>query len=374
MKWSPNTLPKITISFYTRKEWCIFMKMPNGYGSITKLPGNRRKPWRVRKTVGWETDPSTKTVKQKYINIGYYASKADALQALAKYNEDPYDLHLASITFEEVYEKWSETHFEKIKDTNGYKAAYKLCGKLDKMRMVDIKLDHLQRVCDESGKNTPTLKTLKNMWNLMWKYCEIHEILPKGSKETISYVDIKKAGNPNAYDRKPFTKKDVARLWKIVNSNEYYSVVLILIYTGLRISELLDLKKSEVNMEERWFKVLESKTNAGIRTVPIAKKVLPFFEYWMTKNDCEYLISTPDAKHFEYRNYYDSYWKPLMKSANMDAYTPHCTRHTCVSLLTAAKVDERFIQKIVGHKGQNVTQVVYTHLEIQELIEEIDKI
>ena len=43
-------------------------------------------------------------------------------------------------------------------------------------------------------------------------------------------------------------------------------------------------------------------------------------------------------------------------------------------VFTAAKVDERFIQKIVGHKGQNVTQHFYTHLEIQELINEIDKI
>lgn len=58
----------------------------------------------------------------------------------------------------------------------------------------------------------------------------------------------------------------------------------------------------------------------------------------------------------------------------MENHRPHDTRHTCVSLLTAKKVDERFIQKIVGHKGQNVTRVVYTHLEIQKLLNEIDKI
>ena len=58
----------------------------------------------------------------------------------------------------------------------------------------------------------------------------------------------------------------------------------------------------------------------------------------------------------------------------MESHRPHDTRHTCISMLTAAKVDERFIQKIVGHKGQNVTQQVYTHLEIEELITEIDKI
>lgn len=49
-------------------------------------------------------------------------------------------------------------------------------------------------------------------------------------------------------------------------------------------------------------------------------------------------------------------------------------RHTCVSLLTEAGVDERMIKKIVGHKGIGVTQQVYTHFEIAALIEAIDKI
>ena len=84
-------------------------------------------------------------------------------------------------------------------------------------------------------------------------------------------------------------------------------------------------------------------------------------------------LSTPDGKHFEYRNYYDSYWKPLLLPLNMK-HRPHDCRHTCVSLLTAVNVDERTIKRIVGHKGQGVTQQVYTHFEIETLLEAIDKI
>jgi integrase len=58
----------------------------------------------------------------------------------------------------------------------------------------------------------------------------------------------------------------------------------------------------------------------------------------------------------------------------MPNHKPHDTRHTCVSLLTAAGVDDKIIKKIVGHKGQSVTETVYTHFEIQQLIEAIDKI
>ena len=63
-----------------------------------------------------------------------------------------------------------------------------------------------------------------------------------------------------------------------------------------------------------------------------------------------------------------------MNSLSLEKYTPHCTRHTCVSLLTEAGVDERIIQKIVGHKGQNVTQAVYTHLDLDTKLDAINRI
>lgn len=147
----------------------------------------------------------------------------------------------------------------------------------------------------------------------------------------------------------------------------------MLLYTGCRISELLDLKKEHVNLKEHYFNIVHAKTAAGIRIVPIADKVLPFFEYWYSLNDCEYLLSTPESKHFTYRNYFDSYWSPLVEVLNID-HTPHCTRHTCISMLTVAGVDDKVIKKIVGHKGQSVTEVVYTHFEIEELLDAINRI
>ena len=43
------------------------MKLPNGYGSVYKLSGNRRKPWAARVTDGWVNDAKTKKSKQKYM-------------------------------------------------------------------------------------------------------------------------------------------------------------------------------------------------------------------------------------------------------------------------------------------------------------------
>lgn len=350
------------------------MKLPNGYGSVYRLSGNRRKPWAVRITVSRKEDKEGK-IHWKYKYLGYYESQSEALIALAHYNENPYDMDANKTTFAEVYEKWSAEHYPKISKSNinGYNASYKLCGPLYSMRFNDIKKSHLQGVVDNCGKNYPTLRKLKVLFTVMYKFALENDIC---SKDYSQYVDIAqyKDQNPNAYNRKPFSSAEIETVWKWKDANEYVSVILMLIYSGCRISELLDLKKEDVNIGERWFDITKSKTKSGIRKTPIAKKVLPFFEYWYNKNDCEYLISTPDAKHFIYRNYYDSYWKPLIDQMGMPTHRPHDTRHTCISLLTAVRVDDKIIKKIVGHKGQSVTEIVYTHFEIQQLIDAIDLI
>ena len=352
------------------------MNLPNGFGSVYKLSGKRRRPWVARKTTGWTFDE----VKQKsypiYQFIGYYATRSEALIALTEYNKDPYDLKNNVITFGEVYEKWSEEHFKKVSQSNinGVKASYKLCGSINDMKFVEIKLAHLQKVVDESGKNTPTLKKLKTTFNMMWDYAVMHEIVSKDKRDMIEYLDISQAGNPDAIEREVFSKAEIKKLWDNVIRGEKFQIPLILIYTGLRIGELMELKKADVHLEEKWFFVRDSKTDAGIREVPIAEKILPFFEHWVTAHDSDYAFPNNRGRKFTDYGFRDTVWTPVTKDLQMDSHRPHDTRHTCVSLLTEVGVDERIIKKIVGHKGQGVTQQVYTHLDMDVKREAINKI
>ena len=120
--------------------------------------------------------------------------------------------------------------------------------------------------------------------------------------------------------------------------------------------------------------MIASKTENGIRKVPIADKVLPFYKAWYESSDCEYLLHTENNEHFQYRNYRDSYWFPLMEALGMK-HQPHDTRHTCISMLTEAHVEPTMIKKIVGHSGaMTLTERVYTHLDIEVLVAEINKI
>ena len=157
--------------------------------------------------------------------------------------------------------------------------------------------------------------------------------------------------------------------------NKYYQIILMLLYNGVRISEFLDLKKENVHLDEQYFDVVCSKTENGIRKVPIADKVLPFYREWFESDaGCEYLIYSEGGKHFKYRNYYEGYFKPLMEQLEI-SHTPHCCRHTCISMLAEAGVDQTVIKKIVGHSGaMTLTEKVYTHFDVRELVAAVNRI
>lgn len=344
------------------------MKLPNGFGTVYKLSGKRRKPWIVRKTVGWDG------TKQIVESVGTYATKSEALQALADYNDNPFDLIMSKLTFSDIYEKWAATVFND--DTNkstkrNYEAAYKASAALHDMKISDIKLRHLQNVLDECPNGYESCKRIRILYNKLYGYCMEHEYIKKNYAEFLKVPKAESAG-----ERKAFTSDEITKLWNSLNKNEYVQLVLILIYSGVRISELLNLKKSDVHLSEQWFLVRESKTESGRnRVVPIANKVLPFWESFFIRSKCEYAISTVNGNHnLTYDNFKKSYWAPLMSQLNME-HTPHETRHTCISQLVVRNVNQTIIKKIVGHKSiMNLTEKVYTHIEIQELLEAINKI
>ena len=350
------------------------MKNPNGYGSVKKMSGKRRRPYIVRITSGWEINPETGKRKQLFQKIGYAATKQEGLQMLADYHLNPFDTSAGKMTFQDIFELWSKEKYPTVSrsNVNGYNAAYKLCGPLYNKTFRDIRLAELQLVVDTCGKNYPTLRKLKVLFNQLYDYALKNDICNKDYSE---YVDIvkHKDKNPNKNNRTKFTKEEIRRLWE-VSYDPFYQTVLMLIYNGCRITEFLDLKKENVHLDEQYFDVISSKTENGIRKVPIADKVLPFYKAWYESSDCEYLLHTNDHKHFLYRNYYDSYWTPLIENLNME-HSPHDTRHTCISLLAESHVDQTMIKKIVGHAGaMSLTEKVYTHLDIQALVESINKL
>lgn len=352
------------------------MKQPNGYGSVTKLSGKRRRPWIVKKTSGFDLNEKTGKVTQKYIIIGYAATKKEGLDMLADYNRNPYDLIAAKMTFEEVFDEYKKEKFPTISENNqnGYIAAFKACEDIHDLIFKDLRLKDLQDIIDTCGKNFPTLKKIKTLFNQMYKFAMKNDICNKDYAQFVNVIKYKNK-NPDKLLRDKFTNEEIKTVYDLSKDHKWYSIVLMLLFNGCRISEFLNLKKENINIEKQYFDIIKSKTENGIRRVPIGDGLVPYYKAWLNDGiESEYLLHTDTGAVLDYRNYYDSYWKPLMDQINCNK-TPHCARHTCVSMLKETEIPETNIKKIVGHSGSmTLTERVYTHLDITILIDAINKI
>ena len=174
-------------------------KLPNGYGTIYKLPGKRTKPFRAVKTDKWVLDAATGKSKQIRFTIGYYATREEAMIALAEYNENPYDIKADSITFSEVYEKWNEGYFPTLSNPSSIRtitAAYAYCNGLYNMRMKDIRVSHLEGTILNADIGDSTKGRIKSLFNMMYKYAVAHDIVDK------DYASVMFAnGNPIKRER-----------------------------------------------------------------------------------------------------------------------------------------------------------------------------
>lgn len=214
----------------------------NGSGSVYNT-GRSKKPFRAVATTGFELDPVTYKAKQVRKTIGYYETREEAVVALARFKVNPLALP-ETTTVKEVYERWSAKHFEGKKDgtIKKYKAAFNLLTPIQDKPFANVYLDEWQNIADCSEKNAPTLKDYKILVGQLYKFAIQHDIVAP-DRDKSKYIDLTGFGNPNARKRERFTADEIQILWNLKDSDIYYTVILMLIYTGVRISEFLELKK-----------------------------------------------------------------------------------------------------------------------------------
>jgi len=219
------------------------MKLPNGYGSVHKLPGNRRKPYRARVTDGW--DP---TGKQIYLTIGYFETRQDALKALGLYHDNPFHIESQHITLKQVYDMWWKEKEAKIPDASikTYTWAWKQCTNLHDIAFNNIRLISLQEIVDSMCTKWASKKKFKILFNQLYDLAIANDI---SSKKYSQYIDLGK--KTTGHILKPFTLSETEILWENIDKLKYIDVVLIYLYTGFRPSELLDIEcEKGVNMNE----------------------------------------------------------------------------------------------------------------------------
>ena len=342
------------------------MRFPNGYGSIINLGKKRRKPFAVRITTGVEeylNKNGVKSYRQKYKYLGYFEKRKDALEFLAEYNTNPSILTQSNITFKELYEEWASYRYEKISKSTiaHYKVWFKHCEPLHNMPFKDIKIAHLQALIN-TCKSTSSIPKIKMFLGQIYKYAAKYDF----EKDYSKYIEM-----PTQEPKKPkvpFTSDEIKHLWANYKNINHADVFLILLYTGMRVNELLEMQIKNVNLQERYMFVEKSKTAAGIRYVPLHRDIEPLIKARL--NNSEYLITNKQNKQLKYSNFQKNY-APQIKDALGLSHTIHETRHTFISQCHRLGLNNLTVKRIVGHSNNDITEH-YTTLNINDLIKIID--
>lgn len=176
---------------------------------------------------------------------------------------------------------------------------------------------------------------------------------PKFGKYTVKYLDE---------DNLNFTLN-------VLQNNEEvfqdYVIIETLYSTGMRVSEICNLKKSDIDFENNFIKV-EGKGNK-VRLIPLTENLKNiFYEIGLNRDNNDYLFQTKKGGKL-YPKYIERVVKKYLSEISEDGKVyPHLIRHTFATHLLNRGADIRTIKELLGHESLETTSI-YAHVSIEHL-------
>lgn len=327
-------------------------KRANGTGTVTKLSGNREKPWLARKDD---------------VFIGTYRLRSDAEKALSQISDVDVSA-LFNLTFTEVYkamlpELRNVTEDHKTNLNGRYKACSALHNEIYRKIRRSQFLDEIIRLEDE-GKSKSTVQKTMQLFNHMESWAIGEGIIQANRVENLTTIAQQKSVKRILTD---------AEIEKIQNStNRAAQIVLIILGAGCRTNEIFKAKLCDCY--EDYF-VGGSKTRAGDRrTIMISEIGLKSYQALRNKaieKGCELLIDAYDGNKNQ-RNFVKRDLKNLLDELEISGVTLHSFRHTMVTQALESGVDHVALTQMIGHTDIETTKI-YTHMRPEHLRKEINK-
>ena len=343
------------------------VRLPNGFGQITKVKGNLRNPYRAMVTI--DKSPEGKCICKILKPKGYFKTYNEAYKALIKYHENPFNLS-DSVTCQELYDMWMDSR--KNRTNKNYSSAWRYCGHVYKLKVRDLRARDI-KTCIYEGtvptrtgnfrKTSVTAKyNIKYMFCMMLDYAIEHELIDKNYARDIKISDeVAEERKENYKGHSAFSKEEFNSLCENMD-DPIAEMVIIQCYMGWRPGELVSLRKSDVDLENMII-TGGSKTKAGKnRIVPIHKSI---------QNIITRLCDTSGDMLFSMS--YEKYRKSF-KELGLSNHTLHDCRKHFVTMAKKYNLDEYAIKRIVGHSIEDLTENVYTERDVKWLHDEISKI
>lgn len=370
-----------------------YKRRPNGSGTVVKLSGRRRKPFCAKVTLD---ERNLTNGEKKRLVIGTFETYQEALNALSLYSLTVNNTISKKEAMEidpEVYQKVQDKMSKKVptfldiyyildKDEfsllspqtqNSMHGAIKHLKKLHYLKIDQITLRMIQDVFDEDGSNHSTQVHMKTICTKVFRYAVVNQCIERNDDYT-SYIRIAKYEESDMH--RPYTINEILVLKKADTPEAH--IMLIFIYTGVRINELLNINRDNIHIDEKCdddgterlisYMITGSKTKAGKnRIVPIHDDIKQYVIDELLKPEKRLVDVT-------YANFTTRTVLIKVNKLLNTHHTMHDTRKTFATLCQMNNLNVYIRKKVLGHRMNDITFDVYTNESKNRLWTEVNKI
>lgn len=343
------------------------MKNPNRYGTCYKLSGKRRNPYIVRAYSG--KDEYGKPI---YQTIGYFKTKSEGLKALMEYNVKPYDILKSKLTLEDVFnlfKNYQSKYIKKRTFQTNYQQPFEFLKSLKDVEFAKLKPLNYQQIIDNLSikyKKSYLLK-IKTMLSKLYSFAILNDIIK------IDYSKGIKIIGKESKEQDCFSDIEVFKMIKNKNI-ENMDMILMLCLLGFRPTEVLNLKKDNIDIKNNFIINAGIKTNAGkYKCVPIPN-IIKSQIYKRYNNTNNYIFPNKTGNAISYSYFLNKIYKPILETLNIKYKSPKAGRHFFATISKIEKVDNKARETMIGHTDSNFTDERYTHTNFEFLKTEYEKI
>ena len=333
-----------------------------------------------------DRDPVTGQRQRMYQTVSGTKKEAEAMLNKLKYqyNNGGTITQSSAIKLSDWLDDWMRLYNAHLSPTTktGYRQQIEKGIKpfLGKAPLKTLNSNQIQAWVNEISQRGLSGKTVKNIFLNLSASLDKAEELQMISRNPCKYIVLPAV---KKYNAQVYTITDVQNILKMAQDTEMFFLLTTEFYLGLRKGEISELKWSDIDLDKGMVYITRSrvetdegiivkstKSEAGIRNIPLSEKMLNIFKdqydkYVVMKSkpgfvDSGYVICKKNGEPFVPSSI-PQRWDRFCEQHKLKKIRFHDLRHTCATLMIANGVDPKTIQAWLGHSDIQVTLNTYAH-------------
>lgn len=293
------------------------------------------------------------------------------------------DLRLKDIfnLFKKKCEKYAQT------TQNLYTMYYnKYFKPIEEVKYKKLNTIFLQNLFDEIEKDSPYVAVIcLKMWKSATNTAIKKKLIPENKFNSIDPIKLPKA------DINHLTSDRIIKLLEIAKKEyckKYYTMLYLMVGTGMREGEILALQKEDFNYKERTISVNKQythgelkqkpKTDSSIRTVYLFPDLAEAIQEYIKELEGNILFPNMNGGYINIDNFRRRFWTQLKKKAGItERIRLHDLRGSYIDLILSSGLSAKFAQSQVGHAKIQTTLDIYAQNNkdmVEKAEEKINKI